>query len=169
MNDNKPALTFLQTVRCDDCQKDLFKISQMYAADAVIVCESCGAQFTLFMERAADVVTRTLTADQAKKDRLKLSELLAIRLRSFETQTGMDRESAAMLFQTYLEGLLPAVLDEIDKSILRHLQGQFLENKDKSISNGSALLLEIETAAAATLESSGYELQVDVDEMEEED
>ena len=163
----KPALTFLQTVKCDDCKKDLFQVSQMYESDVIIVCAGCGAKFTLYMERADEAVTRTLTADQVKQDQSKLSELLSIRLRAFEDQAGEDRNTAAMLFQQYLEGLLPAVLDKIDGLILKHLQGQLFNNKDKSISNGSALMLDIEEAASVTLENAGYELEVD-DETETE-
>lgn len=155
----------LQTIKCDECGKNLFQISELYEKDVCIRCDGCGARFTIFAEKAGELLARTLAREQKRQDRLSLSELLEIRLHSFELQIGEKGDSAAVLFREYVEGLFSAVIESVDGVILRRLRTRLFQKiKDKGIGEGPVLLQDIEAAAAEALRRSGYELQVDDDE-----
>ncbi len=153
---------FTQTIRCDDCDESLFEIAEMYKEDVCIRCHECGAQFTIFVEKGGEAISRTLSEEQKRQDHISLSELLEIRLHAFEEQAGGYGPAAALLFENYIETLFDAVIESVDDAILKRLQVAFFHKiKDKGMSEGPALLLDIESAAVETLEHSGYELQID--------
>ncbi len=158
---------FTQTIRCDDCDESLFEIAEMYKEDVCIRCHECGAQFTVFVEKGNEAISRILTQERVRGDRISLSELFEIRLHAFEVQIGRG-EGAALLFETYVETLYDAVIGSIDDIILKRLQTSFLcKIRDKGMNEGPALLLDIEEESGKALQRAGYELQNDESEIED--
>ena len=159
-----PDIPIMQAIICDDCGESLFSVAIMYCQDAHIICKNCGTKFVLFSEKADELVTKTLLRG---RDQKKLSSLLSIRLKAFQAQVGVCHEAAAGLFLDYIESLVPEMLEAVDGEILKHLQKLFFSNQDGSISDSTALMLEIELAAAETLTKAGYEL-IDENDIDEE-
>ncbi len=153
---------FTQLVHCDECDESLFQISEVFENDISIKCGECGARFTVYAEKADEVITKNLLQQgQARGDRSKLSELLEIRLHAFEDQIGHG-EGAVLFFETFIKSILAAVTESIDSDILEELRTLFFRRiKDSGMDEGQELfLLDVETAATRALERSDYE-QVD--------
>lgn len=150
---------FTQVIRCDRCGKSLFEIAELYKKNICIKCGGCGATFMVYTEEDSEAAAGTTDGGQKERSHFELSELLEIRLHSFELQTGRRGEGAALLFENYVESLFDAVVEDTDNEILKRLQKLFFDKiRDAGMSEGLALLDDIEKVAAQTLRHSGYEL-----------
>ncbi len=151
---------FTQVIICDRCGESLFEVAEMYKKDISIRCHKCGQKFKIFAEKENEAITENLLQQGQvwNQDQLKLSELLEIRLHSFELQIGYG-EGAALLFETYVETLFDAVISSVDDAVLQKLQSLFFRKiRDKGMNEGPALIDDIETAAGEALRSADYEL-----------
>jgi len=158
----QPAL-FTQRITCD-CGEDVFLISTLYVEHVVIECRKCGAQFTIFGERADELFAKTiLKREKARRTQLTVGELLEIKLRNFEAQLGERGESAALLLGEYINSLFDAVVESVDELIINRLRDRFVEvAKKRGVeASGPDLQREIIEAGESALENSGYTLADD--------